>query len=292
MSTARDRCRRKTAFVFAGGGSFGAVQAGMLAALTARGIVPDMVVGSSVGAINAAFYAGNPTVSGVAELSRIWKSLRRSDVFPVTWRSLIGYALRRDGLWTQDGLRRLVRTHVPFTDLSDARIPLHVVATDILSGEEVVLSSGPAEDAIVASAAIPAAFAPLEIGGRLLADGAIASNTPVKAAVARGARRVFVLPTGLPSGLASRPRGAIAVALQALTLVLARQMSAEIASLESGIDCHIVPPPPRLAGSPCDFSRTAELIDRAAETAASWLDSREPRRIAPSPRPFAELAWA
>jgi len=83
--------RVKTAFVFAGGGSFGAIQVGMMHALAANGVSADIVVGSSVGAINGAYYAGNPTLKGVLQLETIWRGLRRYDVFPVTWRTLLGF---------------------------------------------------------------------------------------------------------------------------------------------------------------------------------------------------------
>jgi predicted acylesterase/phospholipase RssA len=86
----------KTAFVFAGGGSFGAIQVGMMHSLTAHGISADMVVGSSVGAINGAYYAGDPTLKGVQQLERVWRGLQRHDVFPITWRTLLGFVWRRD----------------------------------------------------------------------------------------------------------------------------------------------------------------------------------------------------
>ena len=89
---------KKTAFVFAGGGSLGSIQVGMLRALTANGISADMVVGSSVGALNAAYYAGTPTAEGVEQLAKIWLSLSRHDVFPVTWRTMLALLLRRDFL--------------------------------------------------------------------------------------------------------------------------------------------------------------------------------------------------
>jgi NTE family protein len=186
----------KTAFVFAGGGSFGAIQVGMLHALASHGITADMVFGSSVGALNGAYYAGRPTIEGVRQLEAIWRGLRREDVFPVTWRTLLGFLRRRDFLVTSDGLRKLIETHLPYRNLEDAKIPIHVVATDILSAETVVLSKGPACEAILASAAIPAAFAPVQIRDLFLADGAISSNTPVKVAVANGAQRLIILPTG------------------------------------------------------------------------------------------------
>ena len=165
----------KTAFVFAGGGSLGAVQVGMLRSLVARGVKADMVVGSSVGAMNGAYYAGAPTQEGVEQLAKIWRGLRRRDIFPITPRALLGLVLRQDFLLGSHGLYRLVHTHLPYRNMEDAKLPLHIVATDLLSGEAVVLSQGEAAQAIVASTAIPAAFAPVKFDGLYLADGAITS---------------------------------------------------------------------------------------------------------------------
>src|SRR3954468_17158625 len=125
----------RTAFVFAGGGSFGAIQVGMLHALASHGIVADMVLGSSVGALNGAYYAGDPTLEGVRKLEAIWRGLRRGDVFPVTWKTLLGFLRRRDFLVTSRGLRKLIETNLPYRNLEDAKIPVHVIATDILSAE-------------------------------------------------------------------------------------------------------------------------------------------------------------
>lgn len=104
-----------TAFVLAGGGSIGAVQVGMLRELFAHGVKPDLVVGSSVGAINGAYLAGDPSLEGVRRLEAIWR-----------------------------GLRRFLEAHLPFRNLEQALLPLHVVATDILGGALVKLSRGPA----------------------------------------------------------------------------------------------------------------------------------------------------
>lgn len=261
----------KTTFVLAGGGSFGSVQVGMLRALVARGVTADMVVGSSVGAMNAAFYAGMPTAEGVEKLAAIWRSLRRQDVFPITLRTLIGFIRRRDFLVAADGVRRLIDTHVPYRNLEEAEIPLHVVATDLLSGETVVLSKGSVAQAVLASTAIPAAFAPVQLESLYLADGAITCNTPVRVAIARGARRLIVLPAGYACALETPPRGAIACALHALTLLIARQMLHELHGLDSDIEYFVVPPLCPLLGSPYDFSQTNKLIDRAAESTRTWL---------------------
>jgi NTE family protein len=263
--------RKKTAFIFAGGGSFGAIQVGMLHALAARGVTADMVFGSSVGALNCAYYAGNPTVEGIEQLETIWRGLRRRDVFQITWRTLVGFMRRRDFLASAEGLRQLVDRHLPYRNLEDAKIPVHIIATDIISAETVVLTKGPAADAIIASAALPPAFPPVKLGSLYLADGAITSNTPVKIAVARGAQRLIILPTGYACALQAPPAGAVANALHALTLLIARQLIDEVEHLDPAIDYFIAPPLCPLKGSPYDFSQTAELIARAKASTAAWL---------------------
>ena len=144
----------KTAFVFAGGGSFGAIQVGMLHSLVAHGISADMVVGSSVGALNGAFYAGDPTLKGVEKLGDIWRALKRQDVFPMSWRTVLSFLWRRDFLISLDGIRKLIDDHIPYRNLQDARVPVHIVTTDIISGDSIVLSEGSTSDAIVASTSV------------------------------------------------------------------------------------------------------------------------------------------
>jgi NTE family protein len=261
----------KTAFVFAGGGSFGAIQVGMMHSLAARGISADMVVGSSVGALNGAYYAGDPTLKGVLELETIWRGLQRRDVFPVTWRTLLGFLWRRDFLIPHDGIEKLVHDHMPYRNLQDAKLPVHIVATDMLSGDSVVISEGPAAQAIVASTAIPGAFAPVRYKDFYLVDGAISSNTPIKIAVAKGARRLIILPTGHACATHTPPAGAVANALQALTLLIARQLVSELEELAPDIEYYVVPPLCPLVGSPYDFSRSADHIERAIASTDAWL---------------------
>lgn len=239
----------KTAFVFAGGGSFGAVQVGMLRALAGHGIHADLVVGSSVGALNGSYYAGNPTPQGIARLEEIWRGLRRSDVFPLNWRSVASFLLRCDFLVGSEALYALVERHLPYRELEQASLPMHVVATDFLTGETVVLSIGPAAKAIVASAAIPAAFARVLHGKRYLADGAISSNTAVNVAVDKGAERLIVLPTGYACALERPPTGAVANALHALTLLVARQLTSDLRALGGSVEFFVLPPLCPLVGS-------------------------------------------
>ena len=260
-----------TAFVLAGGGSFGAVQVGMLRELLAHGITPNLVVGSSVGAINGAYLAGAPTPEGVARLETIWRGLRQREVFPLTWRSIFGLIARRDFVVDPSGLRRLLKENLPYQDLEGATVPLHVVATDLLGGSAVHLSAGPALDAVLASCAIPAAFPPVRIGEHYLIDGAVASNTPIRIAMELGASRLIVLPTGFACALDRPPRGAIANMLHAVTLLVAHQLVSDLERYSGKVEIITVPPLCPLAVSPYDFSHAGELIERAAAQTRNWL---------------------
>ena len=271
MSDPGNSGQPKTAFVFAGGGSFGAVQVGMMQSLASHGVTADMVVGSSVGALNGAFYAGEPTADGVKRLAEIWRGLKRHDVFPISVRTLLGFLWRRDFLIPHDGIRKLVDDHIAYRNLEEAKLPVHIVTTDIITGDSVVLSDGPTADAVVASTAIPGAFSPIHYRDYYLADGAVSSNTPVRIAVKKGAKRLIILPTGHACANQAPPVGAVANALHALTLLIARQMVDELENLGPDIEYYVVPPLCPLVGSPYDFSRTAEHISRAIDTTDAWL---------------------
>lgn len=262
----------KTAWVLAGGGSLGAIQVGMLRALVEADQRPDFVVGASVGAINAAYFAGRPDAPGVDALEQIWRGLRREQIFPVSLLSgLRNWLSHRSYAASPDSLAEIIRRDLPYRNLEDAKVSLQVVATDLLTGEEVSLSRGPAEAALLASAAIPSVFPPVRWGKRHLVDGGVASNTPIAAAVASGATRVLVLPTGMSCALEEPPRGMMAVALHALNLLIMRQLIQDVAHFGTRSEIVIVPPLCPLAVNVFDFSRTAELIGRAHEATAVWL---------------------
>ena len=200
MRTIHPSGRPHTAFVLSGGASLGAMQVGMARALYERGIAPDLLVGTSAGALNAAFLATRPPTSATTdELASVWRDLRRDDVFPIGVRTLVGGLTNHlDHLVADRGVRRLARQHLQIERLEDTRVPLHLVAFDVLSGEEVRLSEGPALDALLAAAAIPGLLPPVEWGGRLLVDGGVVDNTPISHAVALGAERIYVLSTTDP----------------------------------------------------------------------------------------------
>jgi NTE family protein len=270
-----------TAFVLAGGGSIGAVQVGMLRELLAHGVTPDLVVGSSAGAINGAYLAGAPNAQGVQRLEAIWRGLHRRHVFPITWRTMMGAITRHSALVDPSGLRQLLETHLPYQELERAAIPLHIVATDLLGGALVKLSSGSVVDAVLASCAIPGAFPPVRVGERHLVDGAVASNTPIRVALELGATRLIVLPSGYACALDAPPHGAVATALHAITLLIAHQLVMDLERCGGQVEIVTVPPLCPLAVSPYDFSHADELIERAAEQTRRWLQrgGLEKRRI-------------
>jgi NTE family protein len=262
----------RTAFVLAGGGSLGAVQVGMLKALARQDVVPDLVVGASVGAINGAYYAGEPNSGGVAGLERIWKRLTRSDLFPfLSINGLLSLLGRRESFVTPARLRSLLESELLHLRLEDSPVPCHVVATDVLSGQEVVLSSGPTVTALLASAAIPAVFPTVAVDGRYLMDGGVANNTPVSTAIRLGATRVVVLPTGMSCAIESPPRGAIAIAMHALNLVIMQQLERDVDRFADQAQTIIVPPLCPQTVTPYDFSQSAELIRRAEASTRLWL---------------------
>lgn len=261
----------RTAFVLSGGGSLGAVQVGMLQALVEAGLMPDFVVGTSVGALNGAAFADDPTPQGVQRLADLWRSLRREDVFPLTLLAgLKALLLKRDHLVEAGALLSIVRGILHARRIEQTRIALHVTATDVLSGAEVTLSTGDLDTALMASTAIPVVFPHVEIDGRYLVDGGVGDNTPINTAVGLGATRIIVLPTGMSCGLREPPRDMAALALHIMSLQSMRQLDRDTERFAQRARITIVPPLCPLDVSVFDFSQTAALIDRTVRQTRDW----------------------
>jgi NTE family protein len=260
------------ALVLAGGGSLGAVQVGMLQALMDEQVGIERVVGASVGAINGAYFACHPNAEGVAQLAQIWCGLGARDIFPF---SLFGAAA---SLWRNSGhlldnarLSALLHRLLPVERLEDCELPLHIVTTDALSGAEVVRSQGKLLDALLASAAIPLVYPPVEIDGRLLMDGGVASNTPIATAVAMGSRRILVLPTGFGCACKTPPSGFVALALHTINLMGMRQLLRDIELHGQHAQIHVAAPLCPLGVSVFDFTQTPRLIERARRQTREWM---------------------
>jgi NTE family protein len=266
-----------TAFVLSGGASLGAVQVGMLRALADEGMTPDLIVGTSVGAVNGGWIASRPDAAGIDALADLWLSLSRKEIFPThPIAGLLGFLGRRPHLIPSGGLRRTLTNQLGFARLEDAPIPFHVVATDVLSGTDVRLSSGDAVDAIAASAAIPGIFPPVKVTGRYLMDGGVVNNTPLSHAVALGADQVWVLPTGYSCNLPASPRGALTMALHALTLTINHRLAVDVARFEQAVELHVIRPLCPVATSGADFSHAATLIERSRMATQEWLAACPP----------------
>jgi NTE family protein len=265
--------RGPIAFVFAGGSSLGAIQIGMLKALVGHGIVPDLVVGSSAGAINAAYFASNPTASGVSAMERLWRRLRRDDIFDVSplrsaWRLLA----RRGHVVSPEGLERTLSANFSTRRLEEGAVPCCIVTTDMMTGCEHRIRSGPVVPALIASAAIPGVFPPLNFHGKYLVDGGVTSHTPLPAAIDLGAQIIYVLPTGHSCALPRPPRTAIGNALHGLNLLIVQQLKDAVRHCQGRAEIRIAPPPCPQDVSPYDFSRAGELIERAEALTERWLE--------------------
>jgi predicted acylesterase/phospholipase RssA len=244
------------AFVLSGGGNLGALQVGMLYALIESGVRPGMIVGTSVGAINGAFLASRPDLPGIAEIARLWSSLRRKDVLGVDLGTLVGgFRGRPRHLFNSLSIRRILDTYVTFRRLEDAPIPLTVVATELGTGEAVTLTSGDATTALLASSAVPRLLPAVEIDGRLLVDGAAAADVPVRQAVSLGARDLYVLPTA-PS--------------QVATLVDQTSTSGRVEGVDGSI-VHVIPPPDTRIPL-ARLGQSQDLLRLGYEQARAWLE--------------------
>jgi NTE family protein len=237
---------------------------------------PDLLVGTSAGAINAAWVAGHGmSAESLDQLAAVWIGLRRHDVFPIRpLRSLLSLAGVKASLCPSGPLRDLLEAHVSYAHLEDAPIPVHVVTTDALAGTEVLLSRGPAVDAVLASAAIPGVFDPVDVDGRLLCDGGVANNAAVSQAIVLGADRIVVLPAGTACALDRPPRSPLAAALHAVTLLIDGRLAVEILHYADRVDLAVVPHLCPLSVHAADFGHAAELIDRARESTSAWLARR------------------
>jgi NTE family protein len=262
------------ALVLSGGGNRGALQAGALQVLLGAGVRPALLVGTSAGAVNAAFLAAGPTPRRAAELAGLWRGLSGRQVFPGSvplrfWR----LARRGDDLYSPAGLRRLLEASLPYRRLEDAAVPLVVVATDLATGLERRLSAGPVIDAVLASAAIPGVFPPVRWEGALLVDGGIAASVPLAAAAAWGAAEAWVLDTARPCEHPRRPRSAVDIALQAVALAATARAQGELACPPAGINIRYLPLSCAESLWFSDFRDTPALIARGAQLAQDYLRS-------------------
>lgn len=264
---------RRTAFVLAGGGSRGAVQVGMLEELTRRGIKADRVFGASVGAINGASYAGDPTPEGVEHMKAVWRDVKGTDIFPRgTFDGPWAFFQKRAALHANTGLRRIIEEGLTYKNLEEATIPIEVVTTSLTDGRERWITHGPAVEAILASAAIPSILPPVTIDGDVLVDGGVVNNVPISRALNAGCDRIYVLlcgPLHYHPPPAKRPAEA---ALTGFFVAVHARFVRELATLPPGVEVIVFSGGGEPAGQYRDFSATATLLEDGRREVALVLE--------------------
>ncbi|PIB04050.1 patatin [Streptomyces sp. HG99] len=256
------------AVVVGAGGVLGAAHVGVGYALEERGFVPDMIIGTSVGALNGAIAAAHPD-RAAPWLDHVWTRLRRREVYP------LGYLSSRASIFTDRGLRRLIaRAGLP-SRIEQLAVPFTAVAMDLGTGAPALLDHGDLESALLASAAIPGMLPPVDREGRTLVDGGVIAYVPVLAALQSGAASVVVVSSGPESSPLSPvvpPRRAGAVAARAGLLLMHHQIERDLHEVSRHIPTVVLPTGIDAWPSPWDFGHSQRLISTASRTAGRFLD--------------------
>ncbi|WP_062526555.1 patatin-like phospholipase family protein [Demequina rhizosphaerae] len=266
------------AFVLGGGGVRGATEVGMLRALLEAGIVPQLVVGTSIGAINGAAVAQDPHLDVVARLEHTWASPTAGDIYGESWyRQARRLAKHRTHLNDPDALRGLIEEVIGRdTQFEDLAVPLAVCAASIERASEHWFDSGPVVDAVMASASVPAALPPTVIDGEHFVDGGIVNSIPVGEAVARGATTIYVLQVGRIEEPLHPPRTPSDVARIAFEISRRHRFQRERAAVPPHVELHVLPyggrqPGDERLGAYRRLDRTHARIEAARDATAAYL---------------------
>ncbi len=275
----------RIAFVLGGGGGpFGAHEVGMLRALVERGIVPDLVLGTSVGAINGVAVAADPTPAGVEQLAEAWCDIDRSKVFDGSvMRRLATLARTRTHLHGNASLRAMLTELLPVGLIEELAVPFQCVAASIERACEHWFCDGPIVPAVVASAAVPGLLPPVRIGGEHFIDGGIVNSIPLSRAIALEAEQVFVLHVGRLDRPLEPPRSPWEVGLVAFEVARRHRFVSDLASIPGSVDVHVLETgqtePPRYTDRSqfryTDTTNVRDRIARAHEASARYLDEHE-----------------
>jgi NTE family protein len=261
--------RGGTAFVLGGGGVLGAAEVGMLQALLEHGVRPDLVVGTSVGAVNGALVAADPTPGAVDRLRGVWEELASRRVFAGSVLGRVGTLVRtRTHLHPREPLRDLLEASLPVRTFAGLRVPFQCVAASIERAAEHWFTDGDLVDAVLASCAVPGLLPPVEVDGEHYLDGGLVHSIPVGRAVALGADTVYVLHVGRIDRPLRPPARPWEVATVAFEIARRHRFATDLAALPPGVTVHVLPagdPAPPGAGNLRyrDFSGVSARIDQA-----------------------------
>ncbi|MET9361902.1 patatin-like phospholipase family protein [Streptomyces sp. NPDC006632] len=273
----------RCAFVLGGGGALGAYEVGMLRALVEAGVRPDLVVGTSVGAINGAAFAAEPSAESVERLGELWGSLGRSGVFSGSVLRRLRLAARnRTHVYSSEPLSELLESRLPAKRIEDLAVPFQCVAAGIESAAEHWFTQGPLVPAVMASCAVPGLLPPVEVDGEHFLDGGLINSIPVGRAVAAGARTVYVLQVGRVERPLTVPRAPWEVATVAFEIARRHRFTRDMADLPSGVEVHVLPTGASsgkgedIAGRTFrhrDFGRSRQRMECAYEASAAYLEA-------------------
>ena len=242
MAPPSDSAARRIAFVLGGGGRLGACEVGMLRALFEREIVPDLIVGTSIGALNGAAVAVDPTLATVDRLEEVWTTLDRSEVFSGTVFSGAANLVRtRTSLQSNRALRNLVEKTLPAETFDELQVPFQCVAASIERAAEHWFDSGPLVDAILASCAVPGILPSVEIEGEHFIDGGVVNSIPIARAVELGATEIFVLHVGRIERPLRAPKSPWQVGMVAFEVARRHRFARDMATLPDGVTAHVMP---------------------------------------------------
>jgi NTE family protein len=267
------------AFVLGGGGMLGAHEVGMLHALCERGISPDLILGTSVGALNGAVIAAGFSPDAVTHLGNLWAGIGEDDVFGGSMLAQVRTFLKfRTHLHLNERLRELLETHLPARTFEELQIPFQCVAASIERSQAHWFSSGPLVDAVLASAAVPGLLPAVEIDGEHFYDGGLVHSIPVGRAVSLGADTVYVLQVGRVEEPLTPPETPLQVGLVAFEIARRHRFSEEMEHVPEGVTVHVLPTgAPQQPGELTsqlryrDVTEVGARIERAYESAAEYL---------------------
>lgn len=239
----------------------------MARALLEAGIVPDLVFGTSIGAINGAAIAADPTPDGAQRLLRTWDALASGEVLGGSLFGRVGQIVRSGvSLHHSDDMRRLLREHLPVHTFDDLVVHFECVAASIEKAQEHWFADGDLVEAVLASCALPGVFPPVRIGDEHFVDGGLVNSIPLARAVAAGADTVWVLHVGRIEEQLGVPRRPWEVGFVSFEIARRHRFHADLAHVPAGVTVHVLP-----TGLP-------------ARPAATWsnLRYRDSRRIVAS----------
>jgi NTE family protein len=270
-------------FVLGGGGVRGAVHLGMLQALFDEGIRPGLVVGTSIGAINGAALAADPTPGVLERLVETWASPAAAAVYGDSWpRQLRRLAQSRTHLNSAEPLRRLlVGILGEDATFEGLKVPLAVTAASIERAAEVWFDSGPLVPAVLASSSVPGVLPPTEIGGEHFIDGGIVNSIPLGEAVRRGATTIYVLQVGRIEERLTKPANPADVARISFEVARRHRFAREITDVPRDVTVHVLPsggpvPGDEKLGSYKRLEVTRQRIEQAQTATAAYLAEHRP----------------